>query len=182
MRVAIIADSHIPEREESIPEQFCDLIADAPHTVHAGDFETPSALADVRALANDLTAVHGNIDPAGIGLPTVAELSVEGITFVVTHGTANRVQNAVHEEQMMVGDPGEWRQAVADTARARTRNWDGDGVVGVGGHIHQVKDEVVDGLRVLNPGSVTGAPPAERATMLTADVDGKDVDVSIHEV
>ncbi|ERH09278.1 MAG: hypothetical protein J07HX64_01031 [halophilic archaeon J07HX64] len=34
---------------------------------------------------------------------------------------------------------------------------------------------------MLNPGSVTGASPAERATMMTATVDGGELTVRLHE-
>jgi hypothetical protein len=40
---------------------------------------------------------------------------------------------------------------------------------------------VVDGVRLLNPGSATGARPATRTTMLTVTVDGDTVDVTVHE-
>jgi hypothetical protein len=34
---------------------------------------------------------------------------------------------------------------------------------------------------VLNPGSVTGADPADRATMLTVDVEDGELAVDLHE-
>ena len=37
---------------------------------------------------------------------------------------------------------------------------------GVAGHTHEVLDTTVDGVRLLNPGSATGAAPAAKATML----------------
>ncbi|ELZ10780.1 putative phosphoesterase [Halovivax asiaticus JCM 14624] len=181
MTLAIIADSHIPEREADIPDSFRERIADAEHTIHAGDFETPAVLDEVRDLATALTAVHGNADPADMGLPSVAELTIDGVTFVVTHGTLNPVEAAVYGDDGFVMSGEDWNRAIADTARARTRSWDGEGVVGVGGHSHRVEDAVYEGVRVLNPGSVTGADPAERATMLTVEVDEGAIDVTLHE-
>ena len=46
----------------------------------------------------------------------------------------------------------------------------GRSAIGVCGHTHRVTDTVVDGVRLLNPGSATGADPAAEATMLTARV------------
>jgi predicted phosphodiesterase len=43
----------------------------------------------IRALATDLTAVYGNADGPELGLPAVAEVTLGGVTFVVTHGTHN---------------------------------------------------------------------------------------------
>lgn len=181
MQLAVISDTHIPEREDSIPEPFRELIRAADHTIHAGDFETPAVLDDIRDLAADLTAVHGNADPADIGLPAVADLILDGVTFVVTHGTLNPVESAVygHDGMVMYGE--EWANAIADTARARTRRWDGEDIVGIGGHTHQVEDTVHDGVRLLNPGSATGAEPAETATMMTVDVGGGTINVTLHE-
>lgn len=164
MTVALIADTHMPDREQEIPEEFRERIRAADHVVHAGDFTGADTLAEVRELAGDLTAVHGNMDPDDIGLPTVATLEVEDVTVVVTHGT--------------VGSLDEWYDAVADATREHAE----EPRVGVGAHTHQVEDTVHDGIRLVNPGSVTGAAPAERATMMTLDVDGGDVDVIVHEL
>ncbi|MFC3959478.1 metallophosphoesterase family protein [Halovivax cerinus] len=182
MTLAIISDSHVPERETELPDPFRERIASAEHTIHAGDFETPAFLAEVRDLAADLTAVYGNADPADAVLPSVADVTIDGVTFVVTHGTLNPVEAAVYGDDGFVMSADDWKRAIADTARARTRAWDGEGIVGVGGHTHQVEDDVYEGVRVLNPGSVTGADPAERATMFTVDVDDGAVDVTLHEV
>jgi putative phosphoesterase len=182
VQLAIVSDTHIPAREEEIPESFRDRIAEADHVVHAGDFETPDVLADLRSLATELTAVQGNVDPKGIGLPSVAETTLGGVTFVVTHGTLNPVERAVHLTDGMVMSREDWLNAIADTARTRTRAWANDRpVVGIGGHSHDVEDEVHEGIRLLNPGSATGANPAEQATMMTAEVADAEVDVTVHE-
>lgn len=182
MQLAIISDTHIPAREEEIPPSFRERIAAADHVIHAGDFETQDVLADVRSLATELTAVQGNVDPKELGLPAVAEVTLGGVTFVVTHATLNPVERAVHRTDGMVMSREDWLNAVADTARARTRAWANDqSVVGIGGHSHDVEDEVHEGIRVLNPGSATGADPAETVTMMTSEVADGEVDVSLHE-
>ncbi|MFB6111217.1 MAG: metallophosphoesterase family protein [Halobacteriaceae archaeon] len=181
MQVALIADSHIPTRADSIPETFRDRIAAADHVIHAGDFETAETLAEVRRLAEGLTAVHGNADPGSIALPSVASLEIDAVNIVVTHGNTNHVQAAVETHGSVMSES-DWQAAIADTARARTRAWDSDGpLIGVGGHTHEVVDTRFEDVRLLNPGSVTGAAPAERATMQTLTVDGASVDVSLHE-
>lgn len=195
MELAIISDSHIPAREPAIPDPFRERIAVADHTIHAGDFETREVLANLEELATDLTAVHGNIDPEDIDLPAVDAVTLGGVTYVVTHGTVDPVRTAVHAsristsagEATITGDAGDvlegdnWERAIADTARVRARAWAGEDVVGVGGHSHEVVDTVHEGVRVLNPGSVTGASPAERATMLTVEAEDGSVEVTRHE-
>ena len=161
--VAVISDSHIPERAEGIPAAFRERIATADRVVHAGDFTDPSALETVRELAGDrLVAVYGNMDPRNLDLPAVETFEAGGVAFVVTHGT---------------GDLETYEARVADVVREAA---DGD-AVGIAGHTHEVLDETVDGVRLLNPGSVTGADPAERATMLTVEAEGGALEVDVHE-
>ncbi|MFB6104852.1 MAG: metallophosphoesterase family protein [Halobacteriaceae archaeon] len=181
MTLAIISDSHIPTREAAIPDAFRTRIADADHVIHAGDFETREILDEIRGLPTELTAVYGNADPADIGVPAVADVTIDGVTFVVTHGTINLVEAGVYPTDGVVMSDDQWRAAIADVARARSRQWSGTDVVGVGGHNHQVHDETHEGVRVLNPGTVTGAPPAEPATMTAVTVEDGDVDVTVHE-
>jgi putative phosphoesterase len=140
MEIAIVSDTHIPSRAQSIPDQFRERIRDADHALHAGDFVSEGALADLLAVAPELTAVSGNMDRA-LGLPAVATVELGGVRFVLTHGT---------------GPAQGYEQRVLDTSR--------------------------DGVGLLNPGSVTGAAPAERTTMMTAAVADGAVDVTVHEL
>lgn len=177
-RVAILADTHVPSRADAIPAWVEDEIRAADRVIHAGDFDARAAYDRLESLAADLTAVSGNVDPAGLDLPARATLELEGVTFVVTHGTGSpdgwteRVVDAVREE---AGPDGGAPQRDADEgATQRT-------VVGVGAHTHEVVDDTVDGIRLLNPGSATGAAPAERTTMLVADVADGAVAVEVLE-
>ena len=162
MQVALISDTHIPSRETEIPDAFEDSIESADHVIHAGDFDSEGALATQRTLAPELTAVAGNMDPR-IGLPAVATVELGGVEFVVTHGT---------------GSPGGWARRVAETVREHAS---GATAVGVAGHTHEVTDTHHDGIRLLNPGSATGAAPASRTTMMTARVADGDIAVDVHE-
>jgi putative phosphoesterase len=162
MDVAIISDTHIPSRAQSIPEWARRRITAADYVIHAGDFDSTKALADVRQLAPRLTAVGGNMDPRGLDLPAVETVDLGGVRFVVTHGT---------------GSPRNYEQRVAGIADEHAAEGP---TVGVSGHTHELLDTTVDGYRLLNPGSVTGAAPADEATMLTAEVGDGDVDVTVH--
>ena len=161
---AIVSDTHIPGRAERIPEAFRSRIASADRVIHAGDFTSADALAMVQDLATGpLVAVAGNMDGATLGLPRTETLDAGGVTFVVTHGT---------------GNPATYEDRVARTVRETA---DAD-AVGVAGHTHAVLDTVHDGVRLLNPGSVTGAPPADRTTMMTAAVADGTLDVTVHDL
>ncbi|WP_324663636.1 metallophosphoesterase family protein [Haloarcula sediminis] len=161
MNVALISDTHIPSRASRIPDPFRERIEAADHVIHAGDFDSEGALSNVRAMAARLTAVSGNTDPR-IGLAERATVELGGVTVVVTHGTGSkrgyedRVANIVREE------------AGADA-------------VGVAGHTHEVMDATHGGVRLLNPGSATGAAPADRPTMMTATARDGEFEVAVHE-
>lgn len=161
--VAIISDTHIPSRASAIPDRFEALVREADHTIHAGDFTDPATIEHVRDLADgNLTAVVGNMD-RGLDVPFVDSVTLEGVTFVVTHGTGDREG---YEERVV----------------SRVRESADDEAIGVAGHTHELMDTVYDGIRILNPGSVTGAPPADRTTMLTATVENGSVAVTRHEL
>ncbi len=177
MRIAILSDIHIPGQEERIPDTFREHIEAADHVIHAGDFGSKEALAEVDFLASELTAVYGNADPNDIDLPPVASIEVDGVTFVVHHGIVNPVERAVSNSEGVVMNRDDWLNAVGDTARARAD----EPVVGIAGHTHEVEDVVHDGIRVLNPGSATGVGPDVEPTMMTVEVTDGELDVTLHE-
>lgn len=163
MTVVILADTHIPDREQSFPATFRERIRNADHVIHAGDFTSPDTLETIQNLASNLTAVQGNVDRASMSLPEVATLTVGAVTFVVCHGTTP--------------SPQAWLTHVAQQTREHAEPQR----IGIGAHHHHVADREHDGVRLLNPGSATGAAPADRTTMLTAEVDDDAVDVTVHE-
>ncbi|WP_436935805.1 metallophosphoesterase family protein [Halovenus marina] len=160
MEIAIISDTHIPSRASQIPAPFRERIERADHVIHAGDFDSKGTLANIRDLAAELTAVAGNMDPP-VGLPDVATVELGGVEFVVTHGTGSRRN---------------YERRIADIVIENTTS---DDPVGVAGHTHELLDTRVDGVRLLNPGSVTGASPASEASMLVATVSDGDIDVTV---
>lgn len=110
----------------------------------------------------------------------MASVEAGGVTFVVTHGMVNHVEQAVFSSSGAVYDRDDWLDAIADTARARADT--DQPIVGVGGHSHEVEDETHDGVRVLNPGSATGVGPADgSATMMTVEGTDGDTTVTVHE-
>lgn len=157
-RVAILADTHIPSRATDLPGFVETELEDADVVVHAGDFDSLDAFETIRDLADELVAVFGNMDPRHLDLAAVDSVWVEDVQFVVAHGHGGnydeRVLRAVRDER--------------DTPDA----------IGVSGHTHELRDVEIEGVRLLNPGSATGVGPAERASMLVADVDGGEVDVT----
>lgn len=156
IRVAIIGDTHLPAAE--LPGWVADTLEAADYTIHLGDFLTARAHFELRVLAGgEMTAVRGNRDPS-LPLSAVETLDLEGVRFVCTHG---------HD----IGRGEAYERALVDLAT------DHDAAVAAAGHTHRVLDTVRDGVRLLNPGSATGAPPAETASIIVAECDGGDLAV-----
>lgn len=161
-RVAIVSDTHVPSRERAVPDWVGDELERADHVIHAGDFDSRRAYDRIAALANgNLTAVRGNTDPPTLEVPHADTLEVGGVTFAVTHGS---------------GSSTGWTRRVIETARAEAATAE---PVAIAGHTHEVVDTTVEAVRVLNPGSATGAAPADRATMYVATVADGELTVEL---
>jgi putative phosphoesterase len=162
VRIAVFGDTHVPSRADKIPQWVREEVAGADHAIHTGDFDSPEAFEAVQDFAEgDLTAVQGNMDP-DLGLPDVEVLDIENVRLVVTHGT---------------GDIEGYERRVTDIAREEG----GSEAVAIAGHTHQATDTTVEGTRLLNPGSATGADPAPRATMFTLAIENGTFEVTSQE-
>jgi putative phosphoesterase len=132
VRLGIIADTH----GELRPEVF-DVFGEVDHILHAGDIGSPELLMDLEALT-PVTAVYGNVDGPELRsrLPRVAEVELDGLMVVVTHGDE-------------FGSP---------TPALLHRAFPAADVI-VYGHTHRPLLELVDKtVTVMNPGSAGAAP------------------------
>ncbi len=159
--VAILSDTHVPSRAHELPDWVVSQVQSSDHAIHAGDFDARPTYERLRDLAPALTAVRGNTDPGGaVDLPAVDTTTVGGVEFVVTHGHGRG------------GYDREVLRTVADSG--------GPDAVGVAGHTHRPRDETVDGVRLLNPGSATGANPGDVPTTIEATAHDGDLEVVFH--
>ncbi|MFB6162376.1 MAG: metallophosphoesterase family protein [Halococcoides sp.] len=163
MDVVIISDAHIPSRASEIPDRATEFLQEADHVLCAGDFDSTEGYTQFVDLAPQMTAVAGNTDPRTLDLPDVATVTLGGVTFVVTHGDGLA----------------RYAMGLADLAEREAP--EADRLVAVAGHTHEVLDERVESVRILNPGSVTGARPARRATLYRASVADGDLSVDLVE-
>jgi putative phosphoesterase len=161
MQVALVSDSHVPERADEIPDKVLNACEDADIIAHAGDFTSKDVYEKFDA-TGELVSVHGNMDDV-LELPRVDSFAAGGVEFVVIHGT---------------GSPINYEERVTEAARDEA----GEDAVVVSGHTHEVTDETHDGIRILNPGSCTGAMPADRATFMLVEAEDGEIDVEVVEV
>jgi len=136
MRLAIVADTHLPRGGRRIPDRCWTEMAAADLILHAGDLTELEVLQELEALGPPVAAVHGNIDSAEVRarLPEARLLEVGGARLALVH------------------DAGPARGRIG---RMRRRFPDADAVVF--GHSHIPLHEASDGFQLFNPGS-----PADR--------------------
>ena len=136
MRLAILADTHMPKGARALPRRCLAELRAADLIVHLGDFSAASVLVELEALGPPVAAVHGNVDDAELRrrLPAELELELEGVRIALIH------------------DAG---PAKGRLERLRRRFPGADAVCF--GHSHIPLHEHQDGFQLFNPGS-----PAER--------------------
>jgi hypothetical protein len=132
VRLAVIADTHVPTRARDLPPGAWRVIDATDGVLHAGDV-VDSALLERLRERGPLWAVLGNNDHALRGvLPERLELELGGVPVAMVH------------------DAG-----AAAGRRARMRRWFPGARVAVFGHSHVPVVEDDGGLLLLNPGSPT---------------------------
>jgi len=150
MRVAIIADTHLPRGGRRLPQSCLDRLVAADLIMHAGDFTARSVLAELEALGPPVRAVHGNVDEPLLTrlLDQSIELELEGARVAMIHD----------------GGPASGR-----LERLRRRFPSADLVIF--GHSHIPLHETgADGLQLFNPGSPTERRRAPHHTMGLATI------------
>ena len=87
MRIAVIADTHMPRGPRRLPDACTDQLSAADWIIHAGDLMTLSVLTQLQSLGPPVLAVHGNVDDAAVraALPEVETLDSPGGRLVVVH-------------------------------------------------------------------------------------------------
>ncbi len=153
MRVAVLADTHLPRGGRQLPAACVERLRAADLILHAGDVVAVSVLEELEALGPPVHAVHGNMDDVLLGerLPESLVVDVGEMRIGMTH------------------DPGPRAGREARLAR----RFPGCSAV-VYGHTHEPQVARVGETWILNPGSPTERRRAPAHTMLVLDVaDGR---------
>ena len=163
VQLLIIADTHVPRRARTLPDEVWAAVDAADVVVHAGDWVDASLVDSLDSRAARLVGVHGNNDGPAVRarLPEVARVELDGLRLGVVHETG---QSTGREKRCDEAHP--------------------DLDVLVFGHSHIPWDTTTPrGMRLLNPGSPTDRRRQPHHTYLTATVrDGAITEVALHRL
>ncbi|TMK65648.1 MAG: metallophosphoesterase family protein [Actinobacteria bacterium] len=154
MRLAIVADTHLPRGGRRIPDRCWKEMAAADLILHAGDFTALEVLHDIESLGPPVAAVHGNVDSAEVRarLPEARLIEAAGARIALVHEAGPARGRLEH---------------------MRRRFPEADAVVF--GHSHIPLHAVDGGFQLFNPGSPTDRRRQPRHTMGRATVKGGSV-------
>jgi uncharacterized protein len=154
MRIAVIADTHMPRGTRALPGACVERLRAADLILHAGDLTGSVFLEELRALGPPVEAVYGNMDEPALKTSLPKE----------------RVVEAGEARIGIVHIPG---PRVGREARLRAR-FPGCAAV-VYGHTHLPQVERDEDVWILNPGSPTERRSAPARTMLELVIEGRDL-------
>jgi len=163
MQIAVVADSHVPARASEVPDEVIQACEDADIVAHAGDFVDQDTLEVFEETTDGFVAVHGNMDDTGLDLAGVESFTADGYEFAVVHGT---------------GSPIGYEDRVVGCARDECDEPDAV----IAGHTHEATDETHEGVRILNPGSCTGAMPADTTTYMVVETTPDGIEAEVFEL
>lgn len=151
MRIAIVADTHLPRGTRELPERCVEELRGADLIVHAGDFSTGEVLEQFRGYGPPLVAVHGNVDDADVRRELPAEIAFDA---------GGAVLGVVHDAGPSAGR----------LERMRIRFPDAAAVIFGHSHMPLLEEEDASGFQIFNPGSPTERRRAPTKSMGIATV------------
>ena len=128
---AVIADTHIPRRARTLPENLLPHLKQANLILHAGDLMDLTLLSVMASYA-PVRAVKGNLDPPELKLPEVLQFEFGGARIAMIHDSGRKKGR-----------------------RSRMKRRFPEARVVIFGHSHIPWLEDEEDLLLLNPGSPT---------------------------
>lgn len=135
MKIVAIADTHIPQRAEKLPQKFLDNVSDTDLFLHAGDLVDMSVLRELENIA-PVKAVWGNMDSFETRkyLKQKEIIDAQGVKIGLIHGW---------------GNPDNLVEVLKDEFKSDNVN------IIVFGHSHKPLNKKVGSVLFFNPGSLT---------------------------
>jgi len=142
MKIGVISDTHLRDKNESLPKEIQEGLKPVDMIIHAGDLVDLSVLEKLKKICPQVIAVRGNMDPEPVRkiLPEKEIIKVGKFRIGLAHGQ---------------GHPA----GLPDLLLNMFRNDLVDAIVF--GHSHNPLNEVRNGILLFNPGSATDKVFAE---------------------
>lgn len=171
LRIAVVADTHVPERTPHIPDELIESLraAQVDQILHAGDICIPQVLEELSAVAPVL-GVRGNRDlTIRDDLPEIRRLEYNGVRVALLHGSGTFWQYLRDQFAYILQG-----YRLERYLRLLDQTVDEAEVV-IFGHTHRAVNEFRNGRLYFNPGSACFSPPEggnPSYGILTFDGDG----------
>lgn len=135
-KIAVISDTHIPDRAKEIPPKVLEEIKKVDMVIHAGDLVDIEVLDTLRSACKNVTAVCGNMDPEELRkvLPEKEILKIGNYRIGVMHG---------------YGTPNKLIELLSLVFKCDNVN------IVIFGHSHSPVNEKRGNVLFFNPGSLT---------------------------
>ena len=156
-KIGLVSDSHgkIKNLKKAVEQ-----MGDVDLIIHMGDYIGDAD--EIRTWTNTpVMAVKGNMDSYERNRPNFIKTNVEGFTLYIAHG---------HNEQVKWGTDDFAQRAKANGAD-----------IGIFGHTHRKHLEKLNGVILINPGSVS-LPNDDSKSFAILTLDGKDLDCNFYEI
>ena len=149
LKIAVVSDTHYIAGFTRFSADFWQHLQGVEMILHCGDIGDKDLYGDLAAIA-PVTAVLGNNDGPVFGgtLPERRVFTIDGVRIGMFHGHRGKA-------------PFGFDQAEIDLLLC--------------GHTHVPRDEMIDGIRVINPGSVTRPRSGSGPAMGILDINGRDI-------
>jgi len=141
VKIAVISDTHIGDRVRDFAPCFLDKLGEFDAVIHCGDITTADALHRLQNTAKSFYGVCGNMDDSIISteLPQSKIFTLANLDIGLMHGW---------------GSPNNLGKRVLERLQNEYPKIDFDIVLF--GHSHRPFDKIINGVRVLNPGALSG--------------------------
>jgi putative phosphoesterase len=173
MRIALVADTHVPTSLSRLPVGLLARLAGADAILHAGDLVSSSVVEALGRIA-PTTAVAGNMDPPEIArtLPDRVTLRLAGRVIGLKHGHQRR---ALQDRYIGLGYDAPEMELFYQAMTTQLP----DAEIIVFGHFHSPIIKRWNGRLLINPGAVV--PTHGRSTFAFLDL-GEQVEARIIEL
>ncbi len=151
MKIGVLADTHIPDRNRGLPPRVLERFASVEIVLHAGDITEIDVLQQLQESVSLTFAVYGDRDPANVRslLQETQVLEFGGCRVGLIHGHHELVQNPLARLRGLLG-ASPYTPEFFDNLRSRFNGVDAI----IFGHTHVPYARVHEGIFFFNPGSL----------------------------